>query len=415
VPFREHTLSNGLEIVAECHDQAYSTALGFFVRTGARDETPEIAGVSHFLEHMVFKGTPTRSAEDVNRELDEIGSHSNAFTSEEHTVYYATVLPEYQEPAQRLLSDILRPSLRDDDFETEKQVILEEILKYEDQPPFGAHEKCMSAYFAAHPLGHSILGTAASITGLTPAAMRAYFQHRYCPANIALVAAGRVDFEHLVAVARECCGHWPAVPASRPTPRLQPQYPFQVITKESATQQYVVQIASGPSALDSDRYANRILATILGDDSGSRMFWELVDTGKAECASMGAYEFDDAGINMTFLSCAPEEAQQNLEKLREIQEQAVARGVTEQELQLAKSKIASHLVLKSERPGNRLFAVGGEWIQRRDYQTVKESLQGYLAVTLDDLHRVLERHPPTTTATLTIGPLEHLQPPHAAS
>ena len=111
--FRDHTLDNGLRIIAECNPKAYSTAIGFFVNTGARDEQTSVAGVSHFLEHMVFKGTPNRSAADVNRELDEIGSHSNAFTSEEHTVYYAAVVPEYQTQVIDLLADILRPSLRD--------------------------------------------------------------------------------------------------------------------------------------------------------------------------------------------------------------------------------------------------------------------------------------------------------------
>ena len=161
--FREARLSNGLEIIAECNDRAYSAALAFFVKAGSRDESPEVSGVSHFLEHMTFKGTPRRSAADVNRELDEIGSHSNACTSEEQTVYYAAFLPEYQPQAIDILSDIMRPSLRQDDFDTEKQVIIEEILKYEDQPPFGAHEKCMAAYFGSHPLGNSILGTAESV------------------------------------------------------------------------------------------------------------------------------------------------------------------------------------------------------------------------------------------------------------
>src|SRR5260370_24524996 len=125
--FVKTRLGNGLEIVAECNDEAHSSALGFFVQTGARDETADVAGVSHFLEHMVFKGTPTRSADDVNREFDEMGAHYNAFTSEEKTVYYAAVLPEYQHAAVELLSDILRPSLRDADFNTAKQAISEEI------------------------------------------------------------------------------------------------------------------------------------------------------------------------------------------------------------------------------------------------------------------------------------------------
>ena len=196
--FREHRLDNGLEIVAECNPRAYSTALAFFVNAGARDEDSSNAGVSHFLEHMIFKGTPRRSAEQVNRELDELGSHSNAFTSEEHTVYYATVLPEYQEPTVDLLADLMRPSLRKDDFDTEKQVIIEEILKYEDQPPFGAHEKCLAAFFTPHPLGNSILGTTDSITRLTADQMREYFRSRYSPNNINLLAAGKLQLYALV-------------------------------------------------------------------------------------------------------------------------------------------------------------------------------------------------------------------------
>ena len=179
--FLTHVLPNGLEIVAECNPEAYSTALGFIVKTGARDESDEIAGVSHFLEHMAFKGTPTRSADDVNRELDEIGSHCNAGTSEETTVFYAPVLPEYQTRATEVLADILRPSLREDDFQTEKKVILEEIQMFEDQPPFGADEKCRAAFFGDHPLGRSVLGTMASIEALPVEAMREYFRSPLCP------------------------------------------------------------------------------------------------------------------------------------------------------------------------------------------------------------------------------------------
>src|SRR6478735_11785010 len=119
--FKTATLENGLQVVAECDPAAYSTAVGFFVNTGARDETADVSGVSHFLEHMVFKGTPKRSADDVNREFDEMGAHYNAFTSEESTVYYAAVLPEYQEASIDILADVMRPSLRDDDFNMEKK------------------------------------------------------------------------------------------------------------------------------------------------------------------------------------------------------------------------------------------------------------------------------------------------------
>jgi predicted Zn-dependent peptidase len=200
--FRDHTLENGLEIIAECNDEAHSTAVGFFVQTGARDESDDVAGVSHFLEHMAFKGTVHRSAEDVNREFDEMGAHYNAFTSEENTVYYAAVLPEYQTSAIELLGDILRPALREQDFDTEKQVIIEEIRMYDDQPPFGADDKCKAAHFGSHPLGRSVLGTVQSIADLPVDAMRDYFRRRYSPGNIKLVGAGRIDFKSLVEAVR---------------------------------------------------------------------------------------------------------------------------------------------------------------------------------------------------------------------
>src|ERR1700674_5548214 len=156
-------LDNGLQVISETNPAARSVAIGFFVRTGARDETPEVSGVSHFLEHMMFKGTPRRSALDVNRDFDRIGANYNAFTSEENTVYYCAVLPEYLPQAVDILADILRPSLRGEDFDMEKNVIIEEIGMYEDQPMWSAYDHAKKAYFANHALGNSILGTPESI------------------------------------------------------------------------------------------------------------------------------------------------------------------------------------------------------------------------------------------------------------
>src|SRR6266571_735729 len=194
MPFHQHTLENGLSVVGESSPSARSMALGFFVRTGSRDETPEVAGVTHFLEHMVFKGTPRRSALDVNMDFDRIGAHYNAFTSEENTVFYAAILPEYLPHAVDILADILRPSLRGEDFEMEKKVIIEEIGMYEDQPTFCAYDNAKRVYFADHKLGNSILGTVASIRALSRDQMHAYFQRRYVAPNITAVAAGRFDW-----------------------------------------------------------------------------------------------------------------------------------------------------------------------------------------------------------------------------
>ena len=181
-----------------------SVAVGFFVRTGSRDETPEVSGVSHFLEHMVFKGTKRRTALDVNRDFDRIGANYNAFTSEENTVFYACILPEYLPQSVDILADILRPSLRDDDFNMEKNVIIEEIGMYEDQPGFVAYDHAKRVYFADHPLGNSILGTPQSITDLDARADARLFQYAAMwRTNITVAAAGAFDWNELFSAGRE--------------------------------------------------------------------------------------------------------------------------------------------------------------------------------------------------------------------
>ncbi|MGA2799065.1 MAG: pitrilysin family protein [Thermoguttaceae bacterium] len=409
--FCKHTLTNGLEIVAECDGEAHSSAYGFFVKTGARDETDAISGVSHFLEHMMFKGTPTRSADDVNRQFDEMGAINNAGTNEEYTVYYAAVLPEFQSRAVAILADILRPSLREADFNLEKQVILEEIKMYEDQPPFGADDKCRAAFFGSHPLGRSVLGTIESVSNLSPLAMREYFENRYSPGNIVLAGAGRIDFAALVDCVSQSCGHWRPVATGREASIAVPNLKFETICKEIATQQYVIEMAPGPSAEDDDRYAAKLLATILGDDTGSRLYWELVDPGLADQVSLSHCDYSDTGLMITYMSCEPHCAADNLESILKVYRLAETEGLAEAELAQAKSKIRSRIVLSSERPRIRLFAVGGQWLYRREYKTVGDELDAIAAVTLDEVHAVLKKYPLSRCATLTIGPLDKLPPP----
>ncbi|HEY2760538.1 MAG TPA: pitrilysin family protein [Pirellulales bacterium] len=406
--FQTATLKNGLQIVAECDDAAYSTALGFFVNTGARDETSDVSGVSHFLEHMVFKGTPRRSAEDVNREFDEMGAHYNAFTSEENTVYYAAVLPEFQHSAVELLADIMRPSLREEDFTTEKQVILEEIKMYDDQPPFGADDKCRATFFLNHPLGQSVLGSAASVGSLSVDQMRGYFNRRYSPHNICLVGAGKIDFAALCQSAENLCGEWPAIESNRVLPPAAPQEAFKLIQKDSAAQEYVLMMSPGPAAKDSDRYAAKILATILGDDSGSRLYWGLVDPGLAEHCSLHHHEYQGAGMFLTYMSCDPQEAAENLSRIKSVFSLEDGGEITQAELDQAKSKINSRVVLSGERPRGRLFTVGANWIQRQEYRRVRDDLDAIEAIKLADLAAVRQKYPLVRSTTFAVGPLAEM-------
>jgi predicted Zn-dependent peptidase len=409
--FRSHQLANGLSIVAECNDDAHTTAVGFFVNTGARDETDEVAGVSHFLEHMMFKGTPTRSADDVNREFDEMGADYNAFTSEENTVYYATVLPEHQQQAAALLADIVRPSLRVEDFDTEKQVIIEEIRMYADQPPFSADDRVRATHFAGHPLGRSVLGTVDSVGALAVDQMRDYFRRRYSPGNMTLVAAGRVDFDELVALAEKTCGPWDIVATQRDAAGHRSAGGFESLCKESATQEYVMQLVDGPSATDEDRFAAKLLAVIVGDDSGSRLYWELVDSGLAESASTSHHGYQGAGLYMTYLACDPERTEDNLRRLAEVLKRVEAGGVTPAELAAAKSKTSSRVVLSSERPRGRLFNVGLNWMHRREYRPVKKDLDAIDAVTVAEIAAVLKKYPLSRSTTIAIGPLPTVNNP----
>ena len=408
--YLQHQLDNGLEILAECNRQAYTSAFGFFVRAGSRDETPEVGGVSHFLEHMAFKGTPHRSAAQVNLELDEMGSSSNARTSEESTIYHASVLPEFQTQIVELLSDIMRPSLREEDFETEKQVIIEEIRMYDDQPPYGGYEAIMEAFFGSHPLGNSVLGTVESVSALTPDQMMAYFRQRYSPGNICLAAAGNVDFDKLVADAQRCCGAWESYDAPRQLQPAKPKSGFRSLAKPQSYQQYILQLVDAPSSEDPRRYAASVLASILGDDSGSRMYWEFLDRGLAESAGMGSYDYQQGGAMMTYLCCAPEQAQENLGRLAELQNRVHQEGVTQKELDLAKRKIASHIVLASERTGTRMFSVGSQWLSEQPFKTVAEIAALYESLNLAEVNEILESFPLTNPMTVCVGPCEDLQP-----
>ena len=274
-------LPNGLEIVAECNAEAYSTALGFFVRTGARDETDEVAGVSHFLEHMVFKGTPTplgrRRQPRVRRNG---GALQRLHQRGEHGLLRgrAAGVPG---PGRGLLADILRPSLRQEDFETEKKVILEEIQMYEDQPPFGADEKCRARLFRPPPAGPQRVGHAPRASrALSVEAMRGVLPPPLQPGQH---RAGGRRTDRLRRPRRRRPSR-PAAPGSACDGRRASSRPSRIPAStlspaDGHASNTPCNWPRAPPPRDADRYAAKLLAMVLGDDSGSRLYWELVDSG----------------------------------------------------------------------------------------------------------------------------------------
>ncbi len=395
--FRAVTLPNGLRIAAEVDRRGYSAAIGYFVHTGGRDEVDLESGVSHFLEHMMFKGSARRSAADVNRELDELGGQSNAYTSEEQTVYYATVLPKFQDRAVELLSDILSPALDEHEFDTERQVILEEIAKYEDQPPFGAFERAMEIYFGPRGVGRRVLGTAESIQAMTAETMRDYFNRRYRPERIVLAAAGNVDFDALVAMAEQHTSSW----AGRPTPEAPGEDSRDtlpvgigidpVLDIPDAAQAYLIRVSPGPDSHDADRYATRLMSTVVADEGGSRLFWELIDTGRAEVATMWPQEFSDTGAMFSYLACAPEDLASNRRLMDEVLVRCKEKGFEKDEVQQAINKTVAGYIMQSERPSNQLFGLGSRWLCRNEYVSLDERLDRYRRLDENDLQRAADR------------------------
>lgn len=406
--FHHSSLPNGLQIIGESNPLARSVAVGFFVKTGSRDEAPELAGVTHFLEHMIFKGTAKRDAFAVNRDFDAIGSHPNAYTSEENTVFHATCLPEYLPRAIEILTDILRPSLRPEDFETEKQVILEEIGMYYDQPSYTAYEAAKAAFFRGHPLAGSVLGTPETIKALQRDQMAEYFRRRYVANNITAVVAGNFVWEDLVREVSRYCEGWPKGECSREV-RPCPGHPgVQVLARESVVQEHSFLISPGPAAEDELRYAAEVLSTVIGDDTGSRFYWALVDPGKVDVADMDYHGYEGTGAFYTYLSGDADEFADSLRIARGVLEQVQAEGITQEELATAKSKISSRIVRGSEKPMGRMQALGYDWTYLKMYRTVDEELAAIERVSLADVRRLLNQYPLGQTTTVALGPLTRL-------
>ncbi len=403
--FKQTQLDNGLTIIAEVMPAAKSMAMGFFVRTGSRDETPEVSGVSHFLEHMMFKGTDKRTVWDVNLEFDRMGAQYNAFTSEENTVYYAAVLPEFQSQILDLWADLMRPALRQEDFDTEKGVICEEIAMYQDMPHFDVLDRCRKLHFADHGCGNSVLGTVESIQAMQRDQMHEYFSRRYSPDNIVLSCAGKLDWDALVAQANELCGHWEPSNAERSLVDFPGTAVQEVFQNDKVTREHVCLIAAAPSAQSPMRYAASLLANVIGDDTGSRLYWALVDSALADSADLEYEPLDGTGAFYAYVSCDPDQTSKVLGIVSECLAKVRQEGITEKELQAAKNKISSSVTLQGELPMGRLVPLGFGWTYRKEYRPLADELVALNAVTLDEINELLKQYPLENITRLGLGPI----------
>ncbi len=402
--FKIHKLTNGLTVIGEANKSAKSSAVGFFVKTGARDEDLKINGVSHFLEHMVFKGTQCLSPFEVNEAFDRTGAQYNAFTSEENTVFYAAVLPEYLAEITKLWIEMMRPALRTEDFNIEKNVIKEEIAMYKDQPNYDVIDRCRALYFAGHPCGHSVLGNEETIDAMSAEQMREYFWSRYAPNNMVAAFAGNFNWDEIKDIVEAGCGGWESREVKRELSYTRGKPEKSSLEKTHLVREHICLMSPAISAQDARRFAASLLSVIVGDETGSRFFWELVDKAIAETAALEFMPMDGVGAYCSYIRCSSENAAKVMDTVNKIFAEITKAGVTEDELTKAKNKVLSALVIKNELPMGRLVDLGFNWTYLGQYRKIEEDVKAVKAVTVEDINALLKEYPLSQFAQFSLTP-----------
>lgn len=404
--FVHHQLPNGLRVVCEALPRVRSAACGFLVRTGSRHEFPHLRGVSHFLEHMCFKGTPTRSARDINVGFDDLGSIYNAFTAKDHTVYYGWVPAARLTEQLELLADMLRPSLPPDGFETERQVILEEIAMSDDNFERHVSNFLHKVVFGDHPLGHEILGEKETIEKLPHAALVEYHRRRYAPRNMVAVAAGALEPEAFLAGVGRYCSAWGGASDNSVPGEPVPPCPTGVHKLRLArfTQQSVVLVYPAVPAGHPDEETLEAFCLLFGGPN-SRCYWNIVQKGVCTHAGAAWLAYGDTGVLALYADGEPQRCEEMLAALQDQAREVSRKGFSRDEVQRVKNQRRTHLALEGENPHTRLMQVIDDLDTRGYVRTVAARLAAVEAVTERKIADYLRRWPITgQRLLLSCGP-----------
>jgi predicted Zn-dependent peptidase len=389
---RQSRLPNGVRIVTERMPDALSVSLGVWVGVGGRDEPGELAGASHFLEHLLFKGTPTRSARQIAEAVDAVGGEMNAFTNREHTAYYTRLPADRVDLGVDILGDVLTaPAFRPHEVDAERHVIVEEILMNLDVPEDHVHTLLAEALFPGHPLGREVLGTRETVEAATRDQIAEFFGQWYRPRNLVVVAAGALDHDHLVDAFAASLGRLDG--GEQPTRSAPPSGVEPLALLDDPTEQ--AHVALGWRAVDhfdDDRYALMVGNQILGGGMSSRLFQEIrEERGLCYSVYSWASTYADAGCAGIYAGTAPSRVGELLEVIDDEVAKLVASGVTESELAVAKGFIEGSLVLGLEDSGSRMARLGRSLMARDEILTVDDQLARIRAVTADDVAAVASR------------------------
>lgn len=390
IEFTNIKLSCGLDVILEYNPDCSSCAVGYFVKAGSRNENAKIAGISHFLEHMSFKGTSSRTAMDINFDMGKLGAQANAFTSEEFTVYYGAVIPENLVAFLDILTDMQKPLLDKKEFDLEKQVILEEIALYKDKPQFDLFDISYQDFFAGHPIGNSVLGTNETVSGIEVEDMRAYHDSLYAANNVVLAVAGkfdRVELEKYLQQVNERLN--PQKEIVHPKEVFIPTKKERVFTKKDITQVHNLFLINGVSVYDDDKYELSVLSNIIGDYTGSKLYWELLHTGICDDVYVDNEERLDGGVFAFYASSSCE----NQEKVKEIllKHMNSLDNFTDEEMERAKTKMMSKITFASETPFSRLTSLGIYWHFFKEEHNLSKIIERVKNIKKSDISRVISK------------------------
>jgi predicted Zn-dependent peptidase len=396
---RRTVLPSGLRVLTEAIPAMRSVSFGVWVGVGSRDEAPAQAGCSHFLEHLLFKGTNKRSALDISAEIEAVGGETNAFTTKEYTCYYARVLDEDLPLAVDVMCDLVADSvLAAADVETERGVILEEIAMHEDEPGDEVHDIFARAVYGDHPLGRLISGTEATISPMSRRQILSFYRRRYTPASIVVAAAGNLDHAAVVRQVRQALKGTPldtpaagragaAAPVLRaggPEPRTRSGQV--VVTHKDTEQAHVVVGGRGISRQDERRFALAVLNNVLGGGMSSRLFQEIRERrGLAYSVYSYSSQFSDSGLFAVYAGCAPGKVEEVLDLTRTALDEVARGGITDEELARGKGMARGAYVLGLEDTGSRMSRLAKGEMLYGDLLTVDDLLARVAAVTADDV------------------------------
>ena len=407
---RRTVLPGGLRVVTEHVPSVHSASVGVWVGVGSRDEGRSVAGAAHFLEHLLFKATPTRTAVEIAQAVDAVGGELNAFTAREHTCYYAHVLDSDLELAIDLVADVvLRGRCAADDVEVERDVVLEEIAMRDDDPEDTIGDVFLGALFGAHPVGRPVIGSVDSISEMTRAQLHSFHTRRYTPERMVVAVAGNVEHDEVVALVREYFdsrlvrGRSPVAPRTG-AGRVAGQPSLKMLARDGEQMHLSIGVRT-PGRHWNHRWALSVLNSALGGGLSSRLFQQIRETrGLAYSVYSAVDTFSDTGALSVYAACLPERFDEVVGVTAEVLATVARDGITEAECRIAKGSLRGGLVLGLEDSNSRMNRIGRSELSYGEHRTIEYTLSKIDEVTLDEVNAVAHKLLTRPFGAAVLGP-----------